>query len=276
MPIKAVQTDQGHERRFGRRRPIAHHPHLKLHKYLMRGLPSPPAEVDYTKPATSALSQMYLNDRLGCCVIAGMAHLQGLFTGNAGTAPLIFTDQQIVQLYEAIGGYRPGNPDTDQGCDEQTALAYWQNRGAPLRSNHRITGWLGVDATDLEEVRIALWVFENLLFGIELPDAWVNPAPQSSGFVWDVAGDPNLDNGHCVVGVGYTSKGVMDCTWGLTGTITDAAVAKYAAPAASGELWTVISKDSLIKASRKTPAGLDWTQLVADFDALGGNLPSLA
>ncbi len=44
---------------------------------------------------------------------------------------------------------------------------------------HKIAGWMAVNAADPHEYRTALWLFENLYFGIELPDAWINPMPSS-------------------------------------------------------------------------------------------------
>jgi hypothetical protein len=276
MAIKAIHhPPTGRTVKFGRKRPVARCPRFKLKNYLMRGMPAPPPSSDYTRSALSALSNIYDNDTLGDCVIAGMAHIVGVLTGNAGQKPFIYSNDQIVALYSAIGGYVPGNPATDQGCDEQTALNYWENNGAPAGS-HKIAGWLAVDATDPTEYRTALWLFENLYFGIELPDQWVNPMPSASGFVWDVAGAADPNNGHCVAGVAYNAEGVTIDTWGMTGLMTDKAIAQYAVQASGGELYTVVSQDGLSKATQKAPSGFDWSQLVADFDSMGGNVPTPA
>ena len=113
---------------------------------------------------------------------------------------------------------------------------------------------------------------ENVYFGVELPDEWISPMPSSSGFVWDLAGAPDQNNGHCFVGVGYTAQGVQIDTWGMIGTITWAAIAKYATTAGEGELYTVLGPDGIAKATKKAPNGFDWSQLVADFDSMGGNV----
>lgn len=236
----------------------------------MRNIPSPPTACDYSADASKALSEIYLNNILGDCVIAGIGHVVGVLTGGAGKQ-YIYTNTQITQLYSAIGGYVPGKPNTDNGCDEQTALNYWQQNGAPTGS-HQIAGWISVNGADPVEYRTALWLFENLYFGIELPDKWINPEPSGSGFTWDVAGAPDPNNGHCVVGVGYTNKGVRICTWGMLGLLTDAAIAKYATKLGEGELYTVVSQDAISKAAAKAPNGFDWSQLVADFDSMGGNI----
>jgi len=236
----------------------------------MKSLPAPPPTCDYSAKATTALSEMYLNNELGDCVIAGIGHVVGVMTGNVGNQ-FLYSNNQIIALYSAIGGYVPGEPSTDRGCDEQTALNYWQHNGAPAGSN-QIAGWISVNGADPSEYRTALWLFENLYFGLELPNKWINPFPSAPGFIWDVAGPPVPTNGHCVVGVGYTPKGVTICTWGMLGLMTDAAIAKYATTAGAGEVYTVVSQDAINKAAAKAPNGFDWSQLIADFDSMGGSV----
>jgi hypothetical protein len=276
MSVKVItHPNSGLSFKLGRRRPVARCPRFSLHNYLMRGLAAPPTACDYSKPAATALAKVYENDTLGDCVIAGMAHVVGVLTGNAGR-PYLYTNEQIIGLYSAIGGYVPGKPSTDNGCDEQTALNYWENNGAPA-GEHRIAGWLSVNAADPTEYRTALWLFENLYFGLELPDKWVNPMPAEPGFTWDAAGPPDPNNGHCVAGVGYSAQGVSIDTWGMIGLLTDNAIAQYGTPAANGEVYTVVSQDGINKATQKAPAGFDWSQLIADFDSMGGSVsPSSA
>jgi len=266
-----VHPVTGQTLKLGRKRPKVRYPRLSLRNYLMLALPSPPDAVDYSASAEQALSQMYDNDTLGDCVIAAMAHLAGVFAGNAG-ATLLFTDPEIVALYSAIGGYVPGDPSTDDGCDVQTALTYWQNNGLLSDASHKIAGWLAVDPSNVEEIKTAIWLFENLVFGVELPDAWTSDMPSASGFEWDVAGDPDPAQGHCFAGVGYSLDAVTIDTWGMEGAITLPAIAKYAASSANGELYVVLSADSISKAKAKAPNGFDWSQLVADFDSMGGRV----
>jgi hypothetical protein len=271
----AAKTKQaGRPFKMGRNRPISTGLRLSLRRYILsKGLiPTPPASCDYSEQAAKSLSNVYENDSLGCCTISGVAHTIGILTGNAdGGNPFVFTDQQIIALYSACGGYVPGDPSTDQGCDEVTVLNYWMNKGAPVGSN-KILGYLSIDATDIQQVQVAQFLFESLYSGLELPDAWTNNMPQQSGFVWDVAGPPDPNEGHCVVSCGFNAQGVQICTWGMTGTMTYAAVKQYWGQADGGDLYVVISQESIAKASAKAPNGFDWAQLVADFDAMGGHV----
>ena len=234
---------------------------------MLATLPAPPASVSYVSRAAGVLGQVYLNDQLGDCVIACMAHLVGLFTGNAGANAVQFSPAQITALYSAIGGYVPGDDSTDNGCDEQTALAYWQSSGAPAGAN-QIAAWVAIDGTKPEQYRQAMWLFENLVFGVELPDAWISPFPSAPGFVWGINGPPNPDNGHCFCGVGYNSAGVQIDTWGIIGTITDAAIKQYAALPGGGEMYAVLTPEIIARATAKAPSGYNWSQLQADFAAL--------
>ena len=58
----------------------------------------------------------------------------------------------------------------------------------------------------------------------------------------------------------------------MLGLLTDAAIAKYATTTGEGELYTVLSQDAINKAAAKAPNGFDWSQLVADFDSMGGSI----
>jgi hypothetical protein len=50
-------------------------------------------------------------------------------------------------------------------------------------------------------------------------------------------------------------------------------VAKYAAGTGGGELHVMLSPDQLAKGQIKAPNGVDWTALLQDFNAMGGNVP---
>ena len=273
MPLKQIFAPHLNRTvKMGRRRPVARGPRLYFKNYLRLPAAPPPA-ADYSRPASSVLGNIYLNDQLGDCVIAGGYHVVGVETGNAGD---LFTasDGQLIADYGAIGGYVPGDTSTDNGCDEATALNYWTETG--FADGTKLVGWLAVDPTNRQEIQSALYLFENLFFGMELPDAWINPVPGSSGFTWDMAGPSDPSNGHCVIGVGYGQSGVTIDTWGLLGTLTYGAIAQYCAAAAGGELYAMLTPDQLAKGQSKAPNGVDWTELVSDFKSMGGNVATLA
>jgi hypothetical protein len=250
--------------KLGRSRPPPGKPKLKFGDYVQPTLPPPPSSVDYTAAAMSVLTQIFMNDTLGDCVIAALAHIVGLLTGNAGNL-FTYTQAMIIAAYSAIGGYVPGDPSTDNGCDELTALQYVQSNG--FADGTKLSGFLALDATNQQEVMQALFLFENLFFGVELPDAWINPFPSAAGFTWDV-GSPDTSNGHAFCGVGYNAAGVQIDTWGLIGTVTWAAVQALCAGTDGGQLYVLLSPDIINKASGKGLAGFDFVTLQMDMAAL--------
>ena len=250
---------------------------LKLHlnNYVLPDLPAPQTAVDWSPSSLAALAEVYLNDSEGDCVIAGNGHVEGVLTGNATRgAPVLFSDTQINALYSAIGGYVPGDPATDVGCDPETALNYLKHQGfLPGASDPRkIAGWLALDGADITQIQQAIYLFENVGFAVYLPDAWIDPPPSESGFVWAVNGAPDTANGHYFIGFGYNGQGIQISTWGMVGTLTYAACETYPTMVDDGAVYTLISHDALNRAKQKAPNGLDWAQLEADFAAMGAAL----
>lgn len=270
MALKVLHHPHGHSVKMGRKRPSTPFTGLHLKKYLRTDVVTlPPLPFGYGADATAALAQMYLNDTLGDCVIAAGLHAEGVITGNAGDE-IVYNDE-IAQTAYGWCGYVPGNAATDQGCEITTVLDNWVSTGWPGPGSPA-AGYLAVDPTNKTEVQTAIYLFENLIFGMELPDAWTNPMPSASGFTWDVAGAPDPNQGHCVAGFDATAQGISFATWAMTGTLTYAAIAEYCAATNNGELYVVITQDLINAASQKAPTGLDWAQLVADYNAMGGSL----
>jgi hypothetical protein len=264
----------GHAVKCGRKRPVAPANRMRFSRYLLASIDPAPASYSYEAKAKAVLAKVFLNDRYGDCVIAGRYHVTGVETANsAAGVTFVATDNQLIADYSAIGGFDINNPDaTDQGCDEDTALAYWQHHG--LADGTKDLGSLSLDATNKTQVMQAIYLFENIIICIELPDAWVNPFPAGNDFVWDVAGAPVPQNGHSIMACGYDPvKGVRICTWGMMGWLTWAALAKYAKLSAGGSLNVILTAEQLSKGQTKAPNGLDWFRIVSDFDALGGHVP---
>jgi len=284
MPIKEIFAPSlGHNVKFGRQIPKTFLTHPMMAAFEIEKekieLPIPPNTIDWTPAAISCLQQLFLNDQLGDCVIAAIMHALGIWTGNTGNL-VTASNGQVLAAYEAIGGYVPGNPNTDNGCNIQTMLAYYMNN--PLPDGSKLLGYVGVDPTNQIQVMRAIDLFENIILGLALPDAWVNPFPSGTGFVWDVAGDPDPNNGHCIVGgggglpnfkiVGYTADGVVIVTWGMLGILTWNALAKYAVNSASGECYSALNEDILSKKGN-CPNGYNWLALVQYWDIMGGKVP---
>jgi len=266
--LKVVSNTLGHSFKMGRNRPVARGPRLSLFNYVRPIITGKPQACDYTVVAKDVLSQVLGNSSLGDCTAAAAFHISGTMMANAGLQTTWDLQSQVLPFYCATSGYVPGKPSTDNGADETDVLNYWQNYGLLRDGSHKILAWMAVDPSDRDEIETAIWLFENVYMGVELPEHWVDPCPDRNGFTWDVYGAPNPENGHAFAGLGYNQEGVKIATWGLLGTLTWAAIEKYLRHSDGGELYTALSEDSIMKASAKAPNGLDILQLTNDIRML--------
>jgi len=271
--VTRVEVASGRFVHFGRVRPSDEKRAAlpKLRDYFVASkqklLPTPPGGCDYSGAARSILADVMGNDAEGDCVIAAGYHIVGTETANAGD-PFHATLAQVNADYGAIGGYVPGDPSTDNGCDEATAIGYWTSNG--FADGTKLAGSLLLDASNQQELMLACYLFENLFFGTALPDAWISPFPSKDGFSWDVAGAANPNNGHGYMGCGYSPGGVYIGTWGLIGAQTWRAIAKYNTDEAGGDVYVLVTPDQLAKGQTRAPNGIAWTDLLADLVAMGG------
>ena len=198
---------------------------------------------------------MLLNDSLGDCVCAAAGHMIQEWTRYAG-APIIPTDAEILAAYEQIGGYVPGDPSTDQGCDMLTALNTWRQTGIAGR---KIAAFVQLDTGNIEELKLATYLFGNAYLGVALP---LTAQTQTQ---WEIE-DSNPDNaapgswgGHCIPSVGYDANLTTVVTWGALLNMTPHFYARYC-----DEAYAVLSQDWIDRAGDACN-GFDFVQLQADL-----------
>jgi len=92
---------------------------LALGDYLTPSLPPPPLAADWTKGI--ATWGMMLNNKLGCCTIAGAAHAVQVWSANTGNMVTV-PDATVESYYQQWDGYVPGNANTDSGGVELDVL----------------------------------------------------------------------------------------------------------------------------------------------------------
>jgi len=267
---------------------------LKLAHYLKSSLPPAPPSVDYTRGIADW--GVMLNDRLGCCTIAAVAHAVQVWTANAG-AEISFPDPVILDYYQTWDGYNPADPATDQGGVELDVLNDWRQQGfagEALDAYGAIELAQGPHPTiPMLEVMDAIWLFGGAYIGVELP---ISAQTQD---VWDVPAnltpddEPGSWGGHAVYLVGYEAPattpalsappllnqegsfagpnpvsrvpcpGSLTCiTWGQLKKMTWLWFAKYCS-----EAYALVSKD-WIEASGVAPSGFDLATLEADLKSV--------
>jgi hypothetical protein len=124
--------------KLGRNKAVFDKRALKLEKYLAPTL-IPPTSINWWAKIGNNPYQMFLNDSLGICTCAAAAHYIMNWTANSSTL-ITPTNDDVLRAYEAITGYTPNNPATDNGAVELEVLKYWQTTGI---ANHKIgaTTW---------------------------------------------------------------------------------------------------------------------------------------
>lgn len=242
------------QRKLGKKPAVTDPRTFKLNRYLVtKNLPIPPSHIDWT-PADRGGWPMFLNDQYGCCAIASPGHLTELWTANASATNLL-KDSDILEAYEAVGGYVPGDASTDNGCVMLDVLKFWRKTGI---GGHQIQAFIQVNPKDPVEIQTALWLFGGLYSGFALP-----VSVQTQKDVWDVvAEDGGTWGGHAVAMVATNQNDKKIITWGEVQLITSGFVSVYC-----DELYAVLSQDWISKAGL-SPSGFDAVQLNDDLAAL--------
>lgn len=221
--------------------------------------PAPPKVEDWTKKVQNW--PMMLNDQIGDCTCACAGHMIEEWTAYAHAPGYTPADPQILQAYEAVGGYKPEDPSTDQGAVILDVLNYWRQTGI---AGHPIQSYVGIDPKNHSEVEDAVYLFGNCYIGVQLPLSAQNQR------VWSVPpggptgqGAPGSWGGHAIPIVEYDSRGVTVITWGAKKRVTWSFLDTYC-----DEAYAVLSAD-WIAANNQAPSNFDLAQLQADLSAIG-------
>lgn len=248
--------------RFGRRPPRHTLRTMRSALILARSLdplgPAPVKSNDYVSAVTVPWGIMG-NDSLGDCVCADTGHTLMLRTANASSV-VVPTDQDVIALYEAVGGYDPKDPNTDQGCDETTMCQYLESTGF---LGHKCDASAMVDPANLDHIRWCVQLFGHCRLGINFPAFAMNQF--NAGQPWDTpaaGADTTIEGGHDVPIVEYDGDFFHVVTWGKLQAMTPAFFKVYCEEAHC-ELFT-----DWIRANGTAPSGFNLSQLVNDLAAL--------
>jgi hypothetical protein len=202
---------------------------------------------------------LFLNNQIGDCTAAGVAHLVQLDAALVGTTATV-SDADVLGLYEKTGGYNPTDPSTDQGAYELDVLNYWRHNGF---AGQTPVAFAAVNPQDMEMVRQAINLFGSLYIGLSLPRS----AQAQDGGLWDVDVSPNGQagtwGGHAVLVTDYdTATHELGCiTWGAVQCMTESFWARYC-----DEAWAILSDEW----RQTTPSSaFDFAGLEADLAQIG-------
>lgn len=242
------------------------HRTVRLELYMnLSALPEPPESVDWASKVQEW--GWLLNDKIGCCAIAGPAHGELAWTANDSDSGGAYcpSEADVLRAYSDVSGYRQGRPSTDVGCNMLDVMKYWVKRGigrskisAYARLNHRTE-------SGKKLFRSSLHMFGGLHLGLNMPAAWEKPkyekfwqAPKDPRFLrgeWE----PGSWGGHAVNVVGYTPKDVTVVTWGRTQRLSWKALDVYCF-----ETWVPLGS-GWFGPDKTTPSGFDAARLASDL-----------
>jgi hypothetical protein len=236
------------------------HPRVKLATHTsIPGLPPTPAVVDYASKVRSW--PMYMNNQLGDCTCAGIAHMVQAWTAYSRGLVTV-PNSAVLDLYERMG-YVPGRVDTDRGAVEQDVLAEVHRNGI---GGHKILAYAQVDHTNLDAMKTALFMFGSLYLGAQMPGIAATQFEQHQP--WHVQPGSPIEGGHCFVAQRWdVSDAPMEVvTWGALQRVTEEWWMTY-----GEEAWVIITPDWMT-ANGKSANGIDVVSLGDEFGLLTGTL----
>jgi hypothetical protein len=225
-------------------------------------VPLKPGPASFDVSGLGGTYPMDLNDRLSDCLCAAAAHMVQVFTELVDGTPYVPSDAEVLAMYQALG-YVPADPSTDQGGTIPQALEVWRSQGI---AGHTIKGWAEIPMSNQAEVVAACATFQGLYAGLNVPQSAVDQF--KAGQPWRLQSpDGGIAGGHCVPVLGYDARGVTLVTWGRVIRADWDFFYNY-----FDEVAVVIPADFDRLAQGKLIDGDTEAQLIADLDAIGGNI----
>lgn len=195
------------------RRPASDKPALHFGDHLIRAA-FPAAPLVDTAPHLTY--PMDLNDKIGCCVVAGLDHALQTVGSLLGVPRTGWTQDEIVALYKTQNpgfvltdpNHGPASND-DGGMLIQDFLAFLAKRGD-------ILGFAKVNQTDETLMKAATYLGLAIVTGQDMT------VSQQSQPVWDYVSGDRPWGGHCTTTVGYFDVPDLETcvTWGRLTNMT--------------------------------------------------------
>ncbi len=237
-------------------KPVTEQPRVQLASYYTPALPTVESLTFPLGHAEAITPEMFCNDRLGDCFVAG--RIEEIRLANAlGGKTVEFSDRCAELAYHEITGWNPG---PDDGTDVHVGYEFSKTTGiADADGNrHKVVAYAGLTPGDFAEMLVALSLFDMVGIGIQVPDYC--EAQFEAGQSWHlVPGRHTIEGGHYIPVVGATDRHTAQLySWGALGGITAPFYAAYntvAVVALTEEMFT----------DGKSPEGVDFARMAADL-----------
>lgn len=208
------------------------------------------------------------NDQYGDCVWAGAAHEVMELNATCNKA-VAFSTSSVLSDYSAVTGFKPDDPNTDNGTDMVAAAKYRKDVGV-LDANgkrHKVLAYVSINPKSWKEMLYAAYLFDAVGIGIQFPGSAMKQF--DAGKAWTVQAGASIEGGHYIPGFnrlvtadGMKSDWVSIVTWGRVVDMERKFFTKYC-----DEAIAYVS-DECIGASGKTLEGFDKQTLLADLGLL--------
>lgn len=217
--------------------PSRHDPRtLRMAKYLTGPVSPAPSSREWAPEWLRW--RMYHNDKIGCCTIAAIGHIIQLWGAASGFNDIGPLDQDVLNAYGVISGWKADDPESDRGANMLDALNYWRKTGV---GSHKIYSYVKLDVGDRAQIMAAINLFGAIYIGAQLPKAiqgapvWIAPGNQQMHKPEWIAGSWG---GHALASHGYTGSGVFLSSWSETIHASWQWLADYA-----DEIYTVLGPE---------------------------------
>jgi hypothetical protein len=228
---------------------------------------NPPAQsTGLSKLVPASAWGMLGNDQLGDCVCAGALHGQQLIDKAGKGVDTGFTTQDAISMYEVVGGYVPGRPNTDQGAELIDGLKYWA-QGLGSSRSFKADAYAQFDIKDTDLLKQLINDFGVVYLALEVPESAMTQF--DAGQPWTVVKRSPIEGGHCVPGVDYDENYLYVVTWASVQAVSWDFVAKY-----FDEGWAVTSADLVKAAGGSIATGIDTDTANSDWQSLTGDTSS--
>ena len=184
-------------------------------------LPPLPASYDIDVEYPSfADNNMYGNDTLGDCVMAGRAHMTLRFEEYEQNLDIPISDNDVTtEYFKETGG-------SDSGLDMLTSLNCWRDGWEAAGEGYSIYAYAAIDYTNSTEAEYAIMLLRGAYIGLQLPNSAMQQFDANQS--WSVVdNDEGTAGGHCVYCMAYDSGGIYCMTWGKRQYMTWGFFLKY-------------------------------------------------
>ena len=221
--VRQLRCGRPRQYRLGKLQKLIDKRTLKLTAAFDDVIPPPPEKYNFDEQHPELGPRMFLNDSLGCCVIASRGHATQRLEHVESNSVLGIEDAEIrAEYFKETGG-------VDEGLVMLLSLQAWRKGWTIGGREYRIEAFGMLQPKNHYAVKAAIYLLGGVMAGVELPAS----AEGQLGGVWDVVSRFRPSSargswgGHAIWVIGYNEIGPVCITWGKYQQMTWAFFDRY-------------------------------------------------